>query len=95
MKVEITSITDNEINVKFTGFGEFDGGYGVEYQPQKLYDMGIHDNKLYHFTHLMPLVLGDHVVHFLVKKWEDGVITVFCHVTDVDGDKVAEATGRA
>ena len=94
MKVEITSITENNIEIKVTGFGELDGNYGVEYQSQQLDAHGIYGGKLYRFTHLPTLMLGDHIAHFLIKKWEDGVITVFCHLTK-DGDKVAEATGRA
>ena len=94
MKVEITSISENNIEIKVTGFGEFDGEYGVEYHPVQLDAHGIHGGKLYRFTHLPTLMLGDYIAHFLVKKWEDGAITVFCHVTK-DGDKVAEATGRA
>ena len=94
MKVEISNITECNIDIVVSEAGELDGNYGVEYQPQQLDAHGIHGGKGYCFTHLPTLMLGDVIAHFLVKKWEDGAITVFCHVTK-DGDKVAEATGRA
>ena len=94
MEVEITSITENNIEIKLTGFGEFDGVHGVKYHPKELDSIAVYDGKEYRFTHLLPLFLDEYALHFLVKKWEDGVITVFCHVTD-DGDKVTEATGRS
>lgn len=95
MEVEITSINDKNIDIKVTGFGEFDGDYGVSYDVEELDSTAIHNGRMYRFTHLMPLFVNKMAIHFFVKLWEDGTITVFCHVTNKDGDKVAEATGRA
>ena len=93
MKVEISNITECNIDIVVSEAGDFSGDYGVSYDAKELDSTAIVDGRMYRFTHLMPLQLSLYTIHFLVKKWEDGTITVFCHVTD-DGIKVAEATGR-
>ena len=95
MKVEISNITECNIDIVVSEAGDFSGDYGVSYDAKELDSTAIHNGRMYRFTHLMPLFVNKMAIHFLVKKWEDGVITVFCHVNNNEGEKVAEATGRS
>ena len=95
MKVEISNITECNIDIVVSEAGDFSGEYGVSYDAKELDSTAIHNGRMYRFTHLMPIVVSDVAIHFLVKLWEDGEVSVYCHVTNHEGEKVAEATGRS